>query len=85
MDPMFRLSEHQLERIRPFFHKSRGVSRGDESKVLSGSISVLRNGLPWVDAQPLMDPTQPSTTAAAAGGIRVSLTFSLNKGALPRA
>jgi len=44
-DGLFWLSEEQLERIRPFFPKSRGVSRRNESKVVRGSIYVLRNGL----------------------------------------
>ena len=49
MDRLFWLSEGQLERIKLFFPKSRGVRRVDESKVLSGSIHVLRYGLRWVD------------------------------------
>ena len=50
---LFWLGEHQLERIKPFFSKARGVSRGDESKVLSIIIHVLRYGLRWVDAPPV--------------------------------
>ena len=42
---LLRLSERQLESIQPFFPRSRGVSRVDESKMLSGSIHVLRSGL----------------------------------------
>ena len=38
MDGFFRPRKEQLERIKPFFPKSRGVSRVDESKVLSGII-----------------------------------------------
>ena len=45
MDGLFRLREEQLERIKPFFPKSRGVSRVDDRKVLSGIIYVLRSGL----------------------------------------
>ena len=45
MDGLFWLREDQFERIKPFFPKSRGVSRGDDRKVLSGIISVLRSGL----------------------------------------
>ena len=52
----FWLSERQPGRIKPFFPKSRGVSRVDESKVLSGSIHVLRHGLPWVDAPAAYGP-----------------------------
>jgi len=39
---LFRLSEEQLGRMRPFFPKSRGVSRVDNGKVLSGSIYLQR-------------------------------------------
>ena len=63
MDGLFRLSEEQLERIKPFFPKPRGVSRVDDRKVLSGIIYVLRSGLRsrgcpsrlWT----LQDPHQP--------------------------
>ena len=52
----FWLTEHQLERIKLFFPKPRGVRRVDESKVLSGSIHVLRYRLPWVDAPAACGP-----------------------------
>ena len=45
MEGLFRLSEEQLERIKPFFPSSAGVSRVDEPKVLSGIIQVQRHGL----------------------------------------
>ena len=45
MDGLFRLREDQLERIQPFFPKSGGMSRGDDRKVLSGIIYLLRSGL----------------------------------------
>ena len=48
MEGLFRLSEEQLERIKPFFPKSRGVSRVDARKVLSGIVYVQRHGLRWV-------------------------------------
>ena len=41
MDGLLRPSGEQLERIQPFFPKS----RGDNRKVLSGIIHVLRSGL----------------------------------------
>ena len=56
MDALFWLSEEQLERIKPFFPKSRGVSRVDDRKVLSGIIYVLRSGLRWVDAPATYGP-----------------------------
>ena len=56
MDGLFWLSQEQLERIKPFFPKSRGVRRVDDRKVLSGIIYVLRNGLRWVDAPAAYGP-----------------------------
>ena len=53
---LFWLGEHQLERIKPFFPKARGVSREYESRVLSGIIHVLHYGLRWVDAPPAYGP-----------------------------
>jgi len=48
--------EEQLERIQPFFAKSRGVSRVDDRKVLSGIIYVQRHGLRWVDVPSAYGP-----------------------------
>ena len=56
MGDLFWLSERQLERIKPFFPKARGVSRVDDRKVLSGIIHVLRYGLRWVDAPAVYGP-----------------------------
>ena len=72
MEDLFRLSEEQLERIKPFFPDSAGVSRVDEPKVLSGIIQVQRHGLRSRGCQPPMEATKPSTTAAAASGRRES-------------
>jgi len=52
MPHLFRLSGRQLERLQPFFPKSRGVSRGDGSKVLGSMIHVLRYGPGRVDDPP---------------------------------
>ena len=76
MAHLFWLSERQLGRIQTFFPRSRGVNRVDESKVLSGTIHVLRQDYPgWMPHQ-FMDPTKPSTTVSAAGGIRAPLRCS---------
>ena len=40
----------QIERLRPFFPKSRGRPRVDDRRVLSGIIFINRNGLRWCDA-----------------------------------
>lgn len=50
MSRLFWLTEEQVERIAPFFPKSRGVDRADDRRVLSGIIYVIKNGLQWVDA-----------------------------------
>ena len=71
-DGLFWLSEEQLERIKPFFPKSRGVSRVDDRKVLSGIIYVHVTACAGWMPQPPMDPTKPSTTVSAAGRRRVS-------------
>jgi transposase len=39
-----------MERLRPFFPKSRGKPRVDDRRVLSGIIFINRNGLRWRDA-----------------------------------
>ncbi len=46
----FSLTESQMNKIRPFFPRSRGVRRVDDRRVISGIIYVLKNGLQWKDA-----------------------------------
>ena len=50
MNRLFYLSSEQLERIRPYFPLSHGVSRVDDLKVISGIIYVIKYGLQWKDA-----------------------------------
>ena len=50
MSQLFYLSSEQLERIKPFFPLSHGVSRVDDLKVFSGIIYVIKYGLQWKDA-----------------------------------
>jgi transposase len=50
MSDLFWLSEAQVERLRPFFPKSRGKPRIDDRRVLSGIIFIQRNGLMWKHA-----------------------------------
>ena len=45
MDELFWLTDAQIERLRPFFPKSRGRPRVDDRRVLSGIIFIQRNGL----------------------------------------
>ncbi|MDF3607741.1 IS5 family transposase [Paracoccus sp. DMF-8] len=47
MDELFWLTDAQMERLRPFFPKSRGRPRVDDRRVLSGIIFIQRNGLMW--------------------------------------
>ncbi len=44
------LSERQMASISPYFPLSHGVPRGDDRRVVSGIIYVIRNGLQWKDA-----------------------------------
>ena len=50
MSDLFWLSEAQVERLRPYFPKSRGKPRVDDRRVLSGIIFIQRNGLMWKHA-----------------------------------
>jgi transposase len=50
MSGLFWLSEAQVERLRPFFPKSRGKPRVDDRRALSGIIFIQRNGLMWKHA-----------------------------------
>lgn len=42
MSRHFWLTEEQMERLRPFFPKSRGKPRVDDRRVLSGIIYIVR-------------------------------------------
>jgi transposase len=50
MSNLYWLSEAQMDRLRPYFPKSRGRARVDDRRVLSGIIFINRNGLRWCDA-----------------------------------
>ena len=50
MSEFYWLTDAQMERLRPFFPKSRGKPRVDDRRVLSGIIHIQRNGLMWKDA-----------------------------------
>jgi transposase len=50
MSELFWLTEAQVERLKPFFPKSRGKPRVDDRRVLSGIIFIQRNGLLWKHA-----------------------------------
>ena len=50
MSDLYWLSEAQVERLRPYFPKSRGKPRVDDRRVLSGIIYIQRNGLMWKHA-----------------------------------
>ncbi len=40
-----------MERLRPYFSKSRGRARVGDRRVLSGIIFINRNGLRWYDGE----------------------------------
>ena len=50
MSELYWLTDAQMERLRPFFPKSRGRPRVDDRRVLSGIIFIKRNGLMWKHA-----------------------------------
>ena len=50
MSNLYWLSEKEMERLMPYFPKSRGRPRVDDRRVLSGIIFINRNGLRWCDA-----------------------------------
>ena len=56
MSDLFWLTDEQMERLRPFFPKSRGKRRVDDRRVLSGIIFIQRNGLMWKHAPAAYGP-----------------------------
>jgi len=56
MSELYWLTEAQVDRLRPFFPKSRGKPRVDDRKVLSGIIFIQRNGLMWKHAPATHSP-----------------------------
>lgn len=45
MSNLFWLTDEQMKRLKPFFPKSYGKPRIDDRRVLSGIISINRNGV----------------------------------------
>ena len=56
MKELFYLSRAQIARIKRYFPRSHGVPRGDDRRVISGIIYVIKNGLQWKDAPPEYGP-----------------------------
>lgn len=56
MSELYWLTDAQIERLRPFFPKSRGRPRVDDRRVLSGIIFIQRNGLMWKHAPAAYGP-----------------------------
>ena len=50
MAQLLGLSAEQVDGIRPFCPKERGVKRVEDRKVLSGIIPIIQKGRRWVDA-----------------------------------
>lgn len=56
MGELYWLTDVQMERLKPFFPKSRGKPRVDDRRVLSGIIFIQRNGLMWKHAPAAYGP-----------------------------
>jgi transposase len=56
MSEFYWLTDAQMDRLRPFFPKSRGKPRVDDRRVLSGIIFIQRNGLMWKHAPSAYGP-----------------------------
>ena len=56
MSDLFWLTEAQVDRLRPYFPRSRGKPRVDDRRVLSGIIFIQRNGLMWKHAPAAYGP-----------------------------
>jgi transposase len=50
MSDLYRLTEEQMARLRPYFPKSHGKPQVDDRRVLSGIVFVNRKELRWRDA-----------------------------------
>ena len=50
MSDHYRLTQTQLDRIKPYFPLSHGIPRVDDLRVISGIIHVIKRGLQWRDA-----------------------------------
>jgi transposase len=72
MSGHFWLTDEQMERLRPFFPKSRDKPRVDDRRVLSGIIYIKKNGLQWKGAPSLrstQDALQPVRPLVAHGSV----------------
>jgi transposase len=58
MSELYWLTDGQMDRLRPFFPKSRGKPRVDDRRVLSGIIFIQRNGLMWKHAPSTYGPSK---------------------------
>ncbi len=56
MSDPFLLSRAQMSKIEPFFPRSNGVAGGDDRRVVSGIVCVLKHGLQWKDAAAACGP-----------------------------
>ncbi len=69
MPNLFWLTDEQLQRLEPFFPKSRGRSRVDDRRMLSGIILVKRNGLRWRDARAAYGPAKTLHNRRSRSGV----------------
>lgn len=76
MGDLFLLSERQMARISPHFPLSHGVARGDDRRVVSGIVYVIRNASSGRTRRLATGRTRRSTTASSAGAGSASSTAS---------
>ncbi len=60
MNDLYRLTDEQIARLKPFFPKSHGKPRVYDRGVLSGIVFINCNGLRWCDAPKNYDRTSLS-------------------------
>ena len=63
MSDLYWLTDEQMARLQPFFPKSHGRPRVVDRRVLSGIVSINRNGLRWCDAPSAYGPHKPVSSA----------------------
>lgn len=68
MSEFYWLTDTKMDRLRPFFPKSRGKPRVDDWRVMSGIIFIQRNGLMWKHAPSAYGPPPRRSTIAGSGG-----------------
>ena len=69
MSNLYWLMEAQMQRLWPYFPKSRGRARVDDRRVLSGIIFINHNCLRLCDAPAVYGPPKTYCTTAGSAGV----------------